>query len=95
MLRGRPAALGCTTRLDSDDSVHVGVPKETYESEARVALTPAGVAALRKAGFAGVVVESSAGAAAKFSVSITERLTLQQSHADTLKARLCEQQKRG
>lgn len=44
------------------------MPKETYESEARVALTPAGVASLRKAGFAGVVVESSAGAAANFSV---------------------------
>ena len=53
---------------DAYSALHAGVPKETYESEARVALSPAGVAALRKAGFAGVVVESSAGVAANFSV---------------------------
>ncbi|GAB4817580.1 hypothetical protein N2152v2_004626 [Parachlorella kessleri] len=45
----------------------VGVPRETYENEARVALTPAGVAALKKAGFKNVVVESNAGALANFS----------------------------
>jgi len=43
------------------------VPKETFENECRVALTPAGVASLRKAGFKGVIVESGAGAAANFS----------------------------
>ena len=42
------------------------MPRETFENECRVALTPAGVAALRKAGFREVVVESSAGARANF-----------------------------
>ncbi|EFN59205.1 hypothetical protein CHLNCDRAFT_138139 [Chlorella variabilis] len=45
----------------------VGVPRETFENERRVALTPQGVAALRKAGFKSVVVESGAGALANFS----------------------------
>lgn len=48
-----------------------GVPKESFEGERRVALTPAGVAALKKAGFKEVLVESGAGAAANFSVSET------------------------
>ena len=47
-----------------------GVPKETFHGEARVALTPAGAAALFKAGFGGVVVEANAGAAARFAVSL-------------------------
>lgn len=46
-----------------------GVPKEIFENERRVAITPAGVAALTKAGFKSVLVESSAGALAEFSVS--------------------------
>ena len=46
-----------------------GVPQETAENEKRVALTPAGAAALLKAGFGKVVVQSSAGAAANFAVS--------------------------
>lgn len=45
-----------------------GVPKETFENEQRVALTPQGVAALLKAGFKEVHIESGAGAAAQFSV---------------------------
>jgi NAD(P) transhydrogenase len=45
----------------------IGVPKETFEGERRVALTPAGVQALLKAGFKSVIVESGAGASAKFS----------------------------
>jgi hypothetical protein len=44
----------------------VGVPRETFPHEARVAVSPTGVAALRKAGFKRVVVESDAGAAANF-----------------------------
>ena len=44
----------------------VGVPRETFPNEARVAVSPSGVAALRKAGFKRVVVESNAGAAANF-----------------------------
>lgn len=45
-----------------------GVPKESFENERRVAITPAGVATLTKAGFKSVLVESSAGALAEFSV---------------------------
>lgn len=44
------------------------MPRETFDNERRVALTPAGVAALLKAGFKSVVVESGAGALANFSV---------------------------
>lgn len=43
----------------------VGVPKEIFENELRVALSPAGVDALVKQGF-NVVVESGAGESAKF-----------------------------
>lgn len=45
-----------------------GVPKETVDGEARVALAPAGAAALLKAGFKAVCVEGDAGAAAQFTV---------------------------
>ncbi|KIY93148.1 NAD(P) transhydrogenase subunit alpha [Monoraphidium neglectum] len=45
----------------------IGVPRETAQNEKRVALTPQGVASLLKQGFAEVVVESGAGAAAEFS----------------------------
>ena len=48
------------------NQLKVGVPKETFPNEQRVALSPAAVQALTKAGF-GVVVEKDAGAAAKFS----------------------------
>ncbi|XP_048388003.1 NAD(P) transhydrogenase, mitochondrial-like [Stegostoma tigrinum] len=44
----------------------VGVPKEIFQNEKRVALTPGGVQALVKQGF-NVVVESGAGEASKFS----------------------------
>uniref|UniRef100_A0A452R9A9 proton-translocating NAD(P)(+) transhydrogenase n=1 Tax=Ursus americanus TaxID=9643 RepID=A0A452R9A9_URSAM len=44
----------------------VGVPKEIFQNEKRVALSPAGVQALVKQGFS-VVVESGAGEASKFS----------------------------
>nr|XP_009942058.1 PREDICTED: NAD(P) transhydrogenase, mitochondrial [Opisthocomus hoazin] len=44
----------------------VGVPKEIFENEKRVALSPAGVQALIKQGF-NAVVESGAGEASKFS----------------------------
>ncbi|KAK0143012.1 NAD(P) transhydrogenase, mitochondrial [Merluccius polli] len=43
----------------------VGVPKEVFENERRVALSPAGVQALIKQGF-NVVVESGAGDSSKF-----------------------------
>ena len=51
-------------------SLAAGVPKETFPGEARVSLTPAGAAALRKAGFGEVVVEAGAGAAARFAVRV-------------------------
>ena len=43
----------------------VGVPKEIFQSERRVAISPAGVQALIKQGF-NVVVESGAGEPSKF-----------------------------
>ncbi|WZN58855.1 beta subunit of NAD(P) transhydrogenase [Chloropicon roscoffensis] len=43
----------------------IGVPKETFAGEKRVAIVPASVAALTKAGF-NVVVESDAGLSSKF-----------------------------
>lgn len=43
----------------------VGVPKEIFQSERRVALSPAGVQALIKQGF-NVIVESGAGEPSKF-----------------------------
>lgn len=63
---GRPLLL--TNPIPVTSTNPAGVPRETYENERRVALTPAGVAALRKAGFKNVVVEAGAGAAANFSV---------------------------
>lgn len=48
------------------NKMSIGVPKETLDRERRVALTPAGVATLLKAGFQSVLVQSSAGEAAKF-----------------------------
>lgn len=43
----------------------IGVPKEVFKNEKRVALTPAATAALHKAGF-NIVVEENAGLEAKF-----------------------------
>ena len=45
--------------------MRVGIPKETWPGETRVAVIPAGAAALKKAGL-DVAVESGAGAAAGF-----------------------------
>lgn len=45
----------------------IGVPKEIFENERRVAITPAVVQNLLKAGFNSVVVESGAGKLAEFS----------------------------
>jgi hypothetical protein len=51
-------------------NLNAGVPRETAEYERRVALSPAGVAALAKAGFS-VNVERDAGAFARFSVRLS------------------------
>lgn len=57
----------------------LGVPKETFEGERRVALSPAGVSSLLKAGFKGIHVEKGAGTAAKFTVS-NQLLNLTECH---------------
>lgn len=44
----------------------MGVPREVYPNERRVALTPQNVALLRKKGFAEVLIEHDAGAHAQF-----------------------------
>lgn len=44
----------------------VGIPRETFPSENRVAVTPAGVATLIKKGFGRVIVERGSGAGANF-----------------------------
>ncbi|KAL6744711.1 hypothetical protein V8C86DRAFT_3036518, partial [Haematococcus lacustris] len=49
------------------NALHGWVPRESFEGEKRVALTPAGAATLLKEGFAAVLVERGAGAAAEFS----------------------------
>lgn len=54
------------------EELTIGVPKESYKGEARVALSPAGVSSLLKAGFKGVVVDSGAGEGSKFQVSIVD-----------------------
>ena len=55
------------TRIDTPISMLVvGVPKEIYEDEKRVAITPKNVEQLKKAGFT-VVVEKGAGVGAKIS----------------------------
>ena len=49
------------------NAITVGVPKESWKEERRVALTPASVAGLLKAGIKEVRVESGSGAESKFS----------------------------
>jgi hypothetical protein len=46
-----------------------GVPKEVFDGERRVAVTPTVVKTLLKQGFKGVLVESGAGGKAEFNVS--------------------------
>jgi NAD(P) transhydrogenase len=64
--------------------VSVGVPKESYANERRVALTPASVANLIKAGVKAVFVEAGAGVEAKFTDAGTDRTCLSpaSTHAD-------------
>jgi len=47
-------------------SLTIGVPRELFPNERRVAITPQNAALLRKKGFANVLVESNAGADAQF-----------------------------
>ncbi|KAI9030307.1 NAD(P) transhydrogenase [Hyaloraphidium curvatum] len=49
--------------------ITVGVPKEVFAGERRVAMTPQNVARLKKAGFAAVQIERGAGAASEFTDS--------------------------
>ena len=48
----------------------MGVPKEIYKGENRVGLSPAGAAALLKAGFKDVYVDTGAGQASEFAVGM-------------------------
>ena len=77
------------TRVESRDggaAVSVGVPRETYPNERRVALVPASVQALVKAGLA-VLVEAGAGAEAGFpDDAYTERGASVVSRGDVLGA---------
>jgi hypothetical protein len=47
-------------------SLTIGVPRESFPNERRVALTPQNTALLRKKGFANILVERNAGAEAQF-----------------------------
>ena len=49
------------------EALSVGIPKETYDLERRVAASPATVALMKKAGFGEVRVEKGAGALASYS----------------------------
>ncbi|KAH9161336.1 PNTB-domain-containing protein [Lactarius sanguifluus] len=63
------ATLSASAEVESSipySSVRVGVLRELYPNECRVALTPQNVALLRKKGFAEVLVEHDAGANAQF-----------------------------
>src|SRR5947207_6011185 len=53
-------------------NLSVGIPKEIYHNEQRVAITPTNVSALLKKGFRRVLVERDAGAAAMFPNSAYE-----------------------
>ncbi|OAA78903.1 NAD(P) transhydrogenase [Akanthomyces lecanii RCEF 1005] len=53
--------------------LNVGVPKETFPGERRVAVTPANVAVLLKKGYSKVLVQRGAGAAADFLDSAYEK----------------------
>lgn len=61
----RPFA-SAVSDLTPYSALTVGVPRETYSNERRVALTPPNVALLLKKGFARVLVEHGAGAEAQF-----------------------------
>ncbi|KAI0275891.1 NAD(P) transhydrogenase beta subunit-domain-containing protein [Russula aff. rugulosa BPL654] len=63
------AAASASAQVESGtlySSLRVGVPRELFPNERRVALTPQNVALLRKKGFAEVLVERDAGTHAQF-----------------------------
>ncbi|KAF8274378.1 PNTB-domain-containing protein [Lactarius quietus] len=63
------APSGASSEAESSvpySSLRVGVPRELYPNECRVALTPQNVTLLRKKGFAEVLIEHDAGANAQF-----------------------------
>jgi len=70
LLQSSPGFLRRTfasSEATSYSKLAVGIPKESFPNERHVALTPAGVASLLKAGFNSVVVEKGAGSLANFS----------------------------
>ncbi|KAK3328217.1 NAD(P) transhydrogenase beta subunit-domain-containing protein [Cercophora scortea] len=77
VVRYTPAAAYSTTAALPPTtpyaSLTVGVPRETYPDERRVALTPQNVAVLLKKGFKAVLVEKGAGAQAEFHDDLYEK----------------------
>lgn len=61
-----PYSTESTTPTTPYANLCIGVPRETYPNERRVALTPQNVALLLKKGFSKVLVEKGAGAEAEF-----------------------------
>lgn len=66
LLRGARNLCTPAPRGKAYGDLSVGVAREAFASERRVALTPGGVSALRKAGIGRVQIETLAGAAAQF-----------------------------
>lgn len=63
----RAFATATTVRSLKYSEVTVGCPKEIFEAEKRVAVTPENVQLLRKSGFKAVLIEKGAGVGANFS----------------------------
>ena len=72
-MRRKPPGLRDTpsfgTRREKEDTVKIGVPKEVFEGENRVAMTPESAQMLQKLGY-DCVIETKAGAAAGFSDAV-------------------------
>lgn len=60
------AAASTSSVVVPYQSLTVGIPRETFPNERRVAITPQNVALLLKKGFSRVLIESGAGAEAQF-----------------------------
>lgn len=83
----KPTTEAIITKPIPYNNLSVGVPTETGKFEKRVALTPAGVATLYKAGLGSILIESGAGASSKFEdEAYTEAGAKIVSRADSLQA---------
>jgi nicotinamidase-related amidase len=77
-------AYSCCTLLFT-----AGVPKETFQGEKRVAITPTVVKTLLKAGFQEIRVEKGAGEASDFSVRAAWQAAAAAKHMLSLLLQLC------